>query len=170
MAEVGLANSVELQDITTERVGLAQSLDINVSNQKLQKVSLVWHKLNLSLRVKDVSKSNLFKSVYKKKKILQNVSGCAKSGELIALMGPTGCGKSSFMNILAARVSGMKPPNTELTGSVFLNNQPRVDAVFRKISAYVLQVLYCVFSFLFCFFNMAKILFVTCRMIVYTPT
>eukprot|EP01033_Poteriospumella_lacustris_P019622 gene19622-14238_t len=54
-------------------------------------------------------------------------------------MGPTGCGKTSLMNILAARVAGLKMADTELTGSIYINGHLRDDSTFRKLSAYVLQ-------------------------------
>lgn len=44
------------------------------------------------------------------------------------------------MNILAARVYGSNFATTKLTGSIYVNGSPRDDELFRKISAYVLQV------------------------------
>lgn len=67
------------------------------------------------------------------------MSGSAKSGELLAIMGPTGCGKSSLLNILASRVSNAQSSATSLTGKILLNGSPRDDSLFRRISAYVLQ-------------------------------
>lgn len=54
-------------------------------------------------------------------------------------MGPTGCGKTSLLNVLAARVSSGGSANSKLSGTITLNGTPRNDADFRKISAYVLQ-------------------------------
>lgn len=39
-----------------------------------------------------------------KKKILTNVSGYARPGELVAIMGASGGGKTSLLNIMASRV------------------------------------------------------------------
>ncbi len=50
-----------------------------------------------------------------------------------------GCGKTSLMNVLAARVSGLIDKDTKLTGSVKVNGTDRDEEIFRRISAYVLQ-------------------------------
>ncbi len=50
-----------------------------------------------------------------------------------------GCGKTSLLNVLAARVPDAKASLASLTGDVLLNGKPRNDEFQRKISAYVLQ-------------------------------
>jgi ABC-type multidrug transport system fused ATPase/permease subunit len=59
-------------------------------NSKSERISLVWENINLSVTVKDQSKSSFFNPAYKNKQILDNVSGKAFSGDLVAIMGPTG--------------------------------------------------------------------------------
>jgi len=54
-------------------------------------------------------------------------------------MGPTGCGKSSLLNILASRVPTTQSNATSMTGTILLNGSTRNDDFFRRISAYVLQ-------------------------------
>ena len=56
-------------------------------------VTLEWKELNYKMRIKDSKQSRFMKPVYNNKSILENVSGKAVSGELLAIMGPTGCGK-----------------------------------------------------------------------------
>lgn len=53
------------------------------------KVTLEWENLNYFVKVKDSSKSEPFRTVYKNNHILNNISGSAKSGQLLAIMGPT---------------------------------------------------------------------------------
>jgi len=57
-----------------------------------EKVVLIWKDLTFQTNVKDSNKSTLFKPVYSTRKILKGLSGRAESGQLIAIMGPTGCG------------------------------------------------------------------------------
>mmetsp|Transcript_17346 Transcript_17346/g.29161 ORF Transcript_17346/g.29161 Transcript_17346/m.29161 type:complete len:157 (+) Transcript_17346:80-550(+) len=55
------------------------------------------------------------------KTILHNLSGYAKPGEMIALMGGSGCGKSSFLNVLGQRLA--LSPGCKQTGEVRANNR-----------------------------------------------
>lgn len=51
----------------------------------------------------------------------------------------TGCGKTSLLNVLAARVPSGNANLAKLSGSIRVNGVPRNDDSFRGISAYVLQ-------------------------------
>ena len=102
-------------------------------------LDLEWKNVNFSIVVKNKSKSSFGKPAYKKKEILQNVSGRVLSGQLLAIMGPTGCGKTSLLNILAARVPNGGSKNASLTGSIKVNSNKRDESKFRGVSAYVLQ-------------------------------
>jgi len=88
---------------------------------------------------KNSKKSAFCKPVMEKKRILRNINGYAKSGQLLAIMGPTGCGKTSLLNVLAGRVAKAGMAAAALTGQVLVNNKPREDKSFRRVSAYVLQ-------------------------------
>ncbi|XP_046632753.1 ATP-binding cassette sub-family G member 1-like [Daphnia pulicaria] len=69
----------------------------------------------------------------KLKKILHQISGSFKSGQLTAILGPSGAGKTSLMNILA----GLKKSGTQ--GKVYVNGAERNFKTFRKKSAYITQ-------------------------------
>lgn len=105
-----------------------------------ERVVLTWSNLCFETMVKDSSKSSLLSSVYKKKKILNGLNGTAQSGELLAILGPTGCGKTSLLNVLAARVPSGGQGFCSLSGDICMNGKKRVEEKFRNISAYVLQV------------------------------
>ncbi|XP_045029362.1 ATP-binding cassette sub-family G member 1 isoform X1 [Daphnia magna] len=67
------------------------------------------------------------------KQILRQISGTFNSGKLTAIMGPSGAGKTSLMNILA----GLKKSGIE--GRVNVNGAERKFKTFRKQSAYITQ-------------------------------
>jgi ABC-type glutathione transport system ATPase component len=113
---------------------------LSSTNRKVERISLLWENINMTILTKDTEKSTFLEPVKKTKRILRNMYGKASSGELLAIMGPTGCGKTSLMNVLAARAASLNSANTKLTGKVLVNGRPRDDEAFRRISAYVLQV------------------------------
>ena len=69
-----------------------------------------------------------------RKVILDNLSAEVPAGRLVAVMGPTGCGKTSLINALAGRLEA----GGEVRGEVLVNGQPRGKA-YRALVAYVTQ-------------------------------
>ncbi|XP_045029361.1 ATP-binding cassette sub-family G member 1 isoform X2 [Daphnia magna] len=65
--------------------------------------------------------------------ILHKMNGAFKSGQLTAILGPSGAGKTSLMNILA----GLKTSGIE--GRIDVNGVERERKTFRKRSAYIMQ-------------------------------
>lgn len=66
--------------------------------------------------------------------LLQDVSGCVLPGELCAIMGPSGAGKTTLMNVLAGRLPAGSSNNRLLQGSVRYNGQTKAPS-----TAYVMQ-------------------------------
>lgn len=93
-----------------------------------EKLVLEWNDIEYSVAIKNQDK-----------KILNGCSGRAESGHMLAIMGPTGCGKTSLMNVLAARVAGKGSETQKLSGEVLVNGKPRQDTSFRNSSSYVTQ-------------------------------
>ena len=68
--------------------------------------------------------------------ILDDVYGCAHSGEIMAIMGASGSGKTSLLNVLAGRV----PTGGKLEKcALYIDGNPRKHETFSRISAYVMQ-------------------------------
>jgi ABC-type multidrug transport system fused ATPase/permease subunit len=55
-----------------------------------EKITMVWKDINFYMLEKDSAESKFMKPEYRTKHILQNVNGMAESGQLLAIMGPTG--------------------------------------------------------------------------------
>jgi hypothetical protein len=60
------------------------------SSEKVGRISLVWENIEMSMVVADTENSTFFRRAKKAKRIIRGVSGKAVSGELLAIMGPTG--------------------------------------------------------------------------------
>mmetsp|Transcript_5075 Transcript_5075/g.5201 ORF Transcript_5075/g.5201 Transcript_5075/m.5201 type:complete len:659 (-) Transcript_5075:43-2019(-) len=111
-----------------------------ISTRSLEeKVILQWTDVKYSVFQKNPQESSAFKTQYKEKNILKGVSGMAETGQLLAIMGPTGCGKTSLLNVLAARVPNGSSQFGHLRGDVKVNGEVRNEENFRRLSAYVLQ-------------------------------
>lgn len=67
-------------------------------------------------------------------KILDNVSGCVQPGEMMCVMGTSGSGKTSLLNVLSGRHVGTGVVN----GHILANHRPRGPR-FRRTMAYVEQ-------------------------------
>ncbi|TCD61218.1 hypothetical protein EIP91_008769 [Steccherinum ochraceum] len=68
------------------------------------------------------------------KTILDNISGSVKPGQIMAIMGASGAGKSTFLDILARRRKrGL------VGGSTLVNGREVADADFRKVTGFVDQ-------------------------------
>lgn len=55
-----------------------------------QSVNLMWQNINYSVLEKDPERSTKFHTEYKEKNIVVNASGYAESGQLLAVLGPSG--------------------------------------------------------------------------------
>ena len=68
---------------------------------------------------------------------MKNIHGEIKSGEVNAIMGPTGSGKTSLLNFMACRVDDNK--KLCLQGNFYHNGSLRDEKNFKKKMAFVMQ-------------------------------
>ncbi|KAK4784639.1 hypothetical protein SAY86_019007 [Trapa natans] len=68
------------------------------------------------------------------KTLLDDISGEAHDGEILAVLGASGSGKSTFIDALANRIA-----RGSLRGTVTLNGEPLESRMLKVISAYVMQ-------------------------------
>lgn len=108
--------------------------ETTVSSEK--EFYMTWENLDLTIDIKHKKKSKDDPG-FVSKKLLNNISGYAKSGECLAIMGGSGAGKSTFLNILSDKF--IKTRNMKLSGEVKLNNQPFKWEKFRHITGFVMQ-------------------------------
>lgn len=66
--------------------------------------------------------------------ILDSISGSVKPGQLLAIMGASGAGKSTFLDILAR-----KNKRGAVTGQTFVNGREVEDSDFKKMMGFVDQ-------------------------------
>ena len=66
--------------------------------------------------------------------ILSDISGCVKPGQVMAIMGASGAGKSTFLDILAR-----KRKKGTVSGTTLVNGREVSDAEFKKVIGFVDQ-------------------------------
>ncbi|KAF0691809.1 Aste57867_17023 [Aphanomyces stellatus] len=110
---------VDLDTPRAAHAGLATLLDV-------PKMQLSWTSISMSVQVKDTLTKQLVQ-----KQVLTDVHGSASSGQLVVLMGPSGAGKTSLLDIVSGR-------NTAFTGSVLVNGRPWTKQM-NKFASYVMQ-------------------------------
>ncbi|KAJ1490407.1 P-loop containing nucleoside triphosphate hydrolase protein [Baffinella frigidus] len=92
--------------------------------------------LGISLSFKDITYTVSVKEKGKRnpKQILKGVTGSMRAGTINAIMGPSGGGKTSLLDVLADR----KPKKT-VTGMVLANGMPFIHKTFIHLAGYVVQ-------------------------------
>lgn len=104
----------------------------NISFSTTQKIDISWR--NLTYKVKTVDKDNQpFE-----KTILNDCSGFARAGELLAIIGSSGAGKTSLLNLLSCRIQHGVGGVT-LTGDLHANGKPYSSHSFGRFAGYVMQ-------------------------------
>jgi len=71
-----------------------------------------------------------------RKQILYGLSGFAKPGQLMAIMGASGSGKTSFLNVLGQRL-GLSP-GSNMVGQVKVNDRTLKENDFGKFGAFIM--------------------------------
>ncbi|CAG2114057.1 unnamed protein product [Medioppia subpectinata] len=111
-------------------------LDVSTKDKSPYPVTISWHDINVFSK-----KSGGIPLPFRKSKdkpavhILKNVSGQAKSGELLAIMGSSGAGKTTLNNVLTQR----NLSEVTVKGSVQLNGKTVDQNSMKSLSAYVQQ-------------------------------
>lgn len=99
-------------------------IDIDAAFEKRPPVTLSWKDLSYEVPVPKAEN----------RRILNGVSGHARSGQILAILGPSGAGKTTMLDLLAQRAKG-----GIMSGDLEMNGHPIERGVFRRVSAYVQQ-------------------------------
>ena len=103
------------------------------SLKRVEGVNLTWIGLSSSVQVKTKG-SNPCSGNKEEKQILKNISGTAEPGQLVAIMGSSGAGKTTFLNIL----SQQNDSNMQVSGKIQVNGK-EMSSDITNYSSYVQQ-------------------------------
>jgi ABC-type multidrug transport system ATPase subunit len=94
-------------------------------------ISITWRNLTYTVQIGNNKKQRT------SKKVLDDMTGAAMPRHFVALMGPTGSGKTSLLNCLSGRIP--KKDGT-LTGEILVDGKARNEKIYRSRQvAYVMQ-------------------------------
>eukprot|EP00211_Chloroparvula_japonica_P004367 CAMPEP_0119121132 /NCGR_PEP_ID=MMETSP1310-20130426/1893_1 /TAXON_ID=464262 /ORGANISM="Genus nov. species nov., Strain RCC2339" /LENGTH=651 /DNA_ID=CAMNT_0007110671 /DNA_START=84 /DNA_END=2039 /DNA_ORIENTATION=+ len=96
-------------------------------------VSLSWR--NIKYCVPETTGNIIKRSTGTQRVLLNGVSGCVRAGETLAIMAPSGGGKSTLLDILSHRVRSGKG----LQGEVMMNGVKKSGSYMKSKIAYVMQ-------------------------------
>ncbi|CAM9811429.1 unnamed protein product, partial [Ectocarpus fasciculatus] len=102
-----------------------------------QKVDFRFRDVRYSVQVSK-TKASLMGGKAGVKQILRGVSGAVESGQILAIIGSSGAGKTSLLDVLVGKISaGTK--GLEITGDVIVNGKAMSKSFFLENAAYVPQ-------------------------------
>jgi ABC-type multidrug transport system ATPase subunit len=99
---------------------------------------LTFENISYEIRIKCTSQEeNLTGKKFIRQKIVKDVSGYALPGETLFIMGASGAGKTSLLNILSDRISLKN--GAKIKGKIYINDSVELKgATFGKIASYVM--------------------------------
>jgi ABC-type glutathione transport system ATPase component len=126
----GLQKPLENKKIHQDASVTSSFLEEIGGNRVKEGMCLAFQDICFTVRYKDPQTKTMID-----RKILKNCTGILKPGTLNAIMGSSGGGKTSLLDVLADRKN-----EAGVSGSVFVNGKPRDRSVFMHRSGYVVQV------------------------------
>jgi ABC-type multidrug transport system ATPase subunit len=92
-------------------------------------MELKWEEISVDVRNKNKNHSDKFV------RLVDGVSGIVKSGQMHAIMGPSGGGKTTFLDAISGRVR----PDSKTSGKVTPDGKPRKIGSWLERIGYVDQ-------------------------------
>ena len=111
-----------------------EEVEVNLVDLKesVENVVLPFQKVDLTF--KEICYTVQASTSNEKLQLLKGISGVIAHGKLTALMGSSGAGKTTLMDVLAMRKS-----SGEIEGEICLNGHPQDEHSFRRCTGYVEQ-------------------------------
>ncbi|CAR26262.1 ZYRO0B05588p [Zygosaccharomyces rouxii] len=127
-------------DDTLQEIGVEKVEDLESKLSDFVPITVTLKNINLEVMASQLSKSPRHGWLQKKtKQILQDVNAVFKPGMINAIMGPSGSGKSSLLNLISGRSNSSLLVKFHSTGSILLNTNSISKEMFKSVCSYVSQ-------------------------------
>jgi ABC-type multidrug transport system ATPase subunit len=128
------AEQVEMMDFTRPHAASASEAEKVGSDEEGERKDLGLPFTPVTLTFKDVWYTVTLDKSHEKLDLLQGISGYFKPGTMTALMGSSGAGKTTLMDVLGGRKTG-----GSIRGPIKVNGHPKEKVSFARVSGYVEQ-------------------------------
>jgi ABC-type multidrug transport system fused ATPase/permease subunit len=133
------------KNVAVKKVKVEESLETLIENAKARKntvVKITWHDLKFTAKVVQPLPKERARFCRSKEvvdlNILKGCSGSALPGQCTYIMGSSGAGKTSLLNMISDRISSKK--GNDFSGKVMMNDDKVLNQdSFGDIGAYVMQ-------------------------------
>jgi len=125
LVKIRFATGKSLSNATSEEMNDKEKVNIVETVLPFQRANLTFKDIHYTV-VSSIGKEKI--------ELLKGIDGVLKAGEMTALMGSSGAGKTTLMDVLSLRKS-----SGEITGEVRLNGHLQEERSFRRCTGYVEQ-------------------------------
>jgi ABC-type multidrug transport system ATPase subunit len=125
-------HSKDASHVETLRQQFLARHDPSIMLPEDQRLSLEWKNITYKLPIikrsfgREISRTD--------KNLLDNISGFLPAGSLLGIMGPSGAGKTTFLNVLSRQLRSEK-----ISGQITVNGSYASRAQFKRLSGFVAQ-------------------------------
>lgn len=110
----------------------------NIVTRAQNPIKLTFKNINQTVEVVSEGNDGFEKGKTYQKKIIKDCNGYAMPGQTLYIMGASGAGKTSLLNILSERVTSST--KTKVEGDIIVNDKIKLDdSNFGKLAGYVMQ-------------------------------
>ena len=138
---------MELQIVSnkiTPEIAQASIIVVDSNNELLSPknlsengISISFKDLKYVVKIQETNKINNRMEMVDRE-ILKGITGIAKPGEICAIMGQSGAGKTSLLNILSCQIKGASA-TVKISGDICANGKVFNMSQFNKFAGYVMQ-------------------------------
>jgi ABC-type uncharacterized transport system YnjBCD ATPase subunit len=134
-ADASVAIEVRLGAKTTSMAAAAQEKQMAEDAHQLEfeRMNLSFIDLKYEVTVTETNEAT-GKEETKQRQLLAGINGFARAGELTALMGSSGAGKTTLMDVIAGRKTSGK-----ITGDILVDGHPQSFPTFNRLMGYCEQ-------------------------------